>query len=456
MGTFTLTQQQVGKNFYIYPNGDLSACTEFTAVGDIPNYACVDEDKLTPDDESTYVWWDGIAAGLDLYETQDHTTEAGVINYIQVYARAKSHELTQDINGTYKIICSPDSTCSHVYKSDNINLTTGYSTYSKVWTVNPHDSNTWEWADIDALCIGAECKSPAVFCPSLSLVLRPTGDSAVNLVPYGEADNYKCVYEAIANEDTDYVASENGVYVRDDYDLQNTTETGTISSIAIFARVRATGYIQKALYGIGVKIGATEDFGPGGYYDSNRQDWHTFSKEWVVNPDTGVAWTWANINALVVLLRMRGYTAATDALCTQYYVIVYYDKTVSPEIHTTQCYAKINYSTEKECSLQIPNWVGLNHDRNIKMLNFWNGTREVYDLNRSGKSTVFTGSEMNSGACNRIICTRDLARNGAIVTITGLSLGYYNGSYRIRSFGWNKISEKPEHYKWVLDLEQAD
>ena len=90
------------------------------------------------------------------------------------------------------------------------------------------------------------------------------------------------------------------------------------------------------------------------------------------------------------------------------------------------------------------------------MINFWNGDREVYDLNRSGKSMVLVGSENGTSACSTIICMRDMARNGAIVTVSELTPTYFNSDYRIRSFGWDKISSKPEYYKWILYLEDAN
>jgi len=128
----------------------------------------------------------------------------------------------------------------------------------------------------------------------------------------------------------------------------------------------------------------------------------------------------------------------------------------NPEIRTTQLYVKINYNEEVDCTPNKPEQISTNHARNIKMLNFWNGTREVYDLNRSGKSMTLTGGENGSTACDTIICIRNMARDGNIITISELSPTYFNGEYRIRSFGWNEISEKPSHFKWILEVESTD
>jgi hypothetical protein len=58
-------------------------------------------------------------------------------------------------------------------------------------------------------------------------------------------------------------------------------------------------------------------------------------------------------------------------------------------------------------------------------------------------------------ASGRILCVRDMARNGEIIDINELTPTYFNGSYRITSFGWKNINKKPENYDWILELECA-
>jgi len=134
-----------------------------------------------------------------------------------------------------------------------------------------------------------------------------------------------------------------------------------------------------------------------------------------------------------------------------------YTAGVTQQLYLASTYLEIDYTSDTTiCTLNRPQQISTNHARNIKMLNFWNGDREVYDLNRSGKSMVLTGIENGASACDTILCVRNMARNGAAVTVGTLSPTYFNGNYRIRQFGWNKISEKSEHYHWILSLEQAD
>ncbi len=456
MGTFTLTQTQRGKNLFLYPNGDLSSCSEFTAVGDSPNYACVDEDRSAPDGDTSYVWWNQIITGLDLYELPNHTTETGVINYVQVYARIKSHENAQHTSGVCKIICSPDSTCSQVYKSNDKNLVTSYTTYSNVWTSNPVDSLPFEWSDIDTFCPGVECNSPTIPGKTNTLTIRPNGSGAqTECTPFGDTPNYRCVDEAIADDDTTYNYTTSAATRKDLFTLQNhNLEVGAITKITLYAKYRKTGDAVSAGFKWWIYTnGGLHDAGFGTY---PANTYAISSKELAINPITSNPWTWGEVDAL-----QAGYIIwnnTTETRVTQYYVVVeYITLPINPEIRITQCYVKVNYDQEPiECTLNSPEHVGTNHSRNIAMLNFWDGEREVYDLNRSGKSMVLTGSEVYAGSCDKIICMRNMARNGSVIAISGLPLGYFNGDYRINSFGWIKISEKPEHYKWILELEDTE
>ncbi|GAG19686.1 unnamed protein product, partial [marine sediment metagenome] len=45
--------------------------------------------------------------------------------------------------------------------------------------------------------------------------------------------------------------------------------------------------------------------------------------------------------------------------------------------------------------------------------------------------------------------------DGADITISGLSNSLWNGVYKIRSFGWKKVSDNPLCYDWILDLEDT-
>lgn len=68
---------------------------------------------------------------------------------------------------------------------------------------------------------------------------------------------------------------------------------------------------------------------------------------------------------------------------------------------------------------------------------------------------VLTGMEYGSEACDRILCIRTMGLDGSIVTVSELGFAEFNGDFRIRSFGWKKVSDKPLHFKWLLELEDT-
>lgn len=468
MDTFTLTQQKESIDVFLYPSGDLSSCTELTAYGIIPNYACVDEE--TTDEDSTYVYNNTPTLKTDLYELPNQSL-SGTINYIQVFTRAKSHTFTQHMDGIYKIICSPDSVCTHIYKSNNINnLTSSYAYYNYVWTENPSTVTDWTWGDIDTLCIGVECSSPTVTWGFIESTFRPNavGDKTEqSIYKSGCTAHYLCVDETVADYLTTAVfASSNFPYTSDAIDIYNipdhTTESGTINSIKIFAYVMAdTENIHNWARTV-IKTGGTEYQCDETYY-LTKDVWQLISTTYTKNPDTGVKWTWADIDALQIGDRLHAENGTI--YCTQVYAVVNYTPSANPDIRTTQCYAIVNYNLPAdECILNKPTIISFDHDRNVKMLNFWDGSREVYDLSRNSKSVVMMGEEFFEPSvcsigcpCERILCVRNMGLDGSTITVSGFTgiRTLANDTYKIRSFGWKKTSNTPIHYSWILELENT-
>lgn len=461
MGTFTISQEKTSVDLLIYPTGGLDACTDMTPIGDAPNYKCIDEVNYLPDDDSTYVYWNGVASGIDMYSLPSDTDFTGTVNYIQIYSKTKSDSIPQSTDGIFKICCSPNATCTELFKSADNNLTTNYQTYSYVWTKNPATDATWTLNNIKNLCIGIEASSPSVIGTSLSTTLRPNAIGDVTTLPGGTAfPHYEQVDDIIHDGYTSIVATAG---VGDDYDLYNienhTFESGVIDRVDVFSVVRTgdapTGYNQIKIKTNGVEYAGTLHTTP--------ETWTLYSDTWTVNPNTGNAWTWNEIDNLQVGIRLTIYYHIANAACTQVYVIVHYTLIHNPEIRTTQCFARINYvPPSDDCTLNKPEEISVDHNRNVKMLNFWDGTREVYDLSRSSKTMVLTGKEYQSNIydkecpCERIACIRAMGKDGSQITISGLSFNLFNGDYRIRSFGWKHISEKPEYYEWILELEDSN
>lgn len=453
MGTFTIQQQPKSSDTWLYPNANVAACLGLTAQGCPfnPGYACINEDRLTPDDDTSYVYNNTVNLLFDLYGLPNRNL-TGAINYVQVFARAKTSPVAQSKDGIFKILVSPDGICTDAYPSGDIELTTGYQLYSNVWTTNPTDSADWNWGNINLMAIGIECDSPTRTAER-QLIIRPSANGdVIQLSKTGDTSNYKCVDELIKDNWTTYVWTfENTQY--DLYQLDNhTTESGNITKVSIFAYINphwSTDNWAKTV----IKIAGIE-------YRGNqiiliKNNWNLISTSYATQPSDSSVWTWAAIDALQGGIEMMN-NGGDVVGCTQLYVIVdWSEATSNPDIRTTQVYAKVNFvPPEAECTLQKPNQISTNHGRNIKMLNFWSGNRAVYDLNRSGKSMVLTGIEWDD-ACVVMDCIRDMGENGAKVTFSGLGSSYWDGIYYIRSFGWKHISECPDVYEYIINLEDT-
>ena len=118
-------------------------------------------------------------------------------------------------------------------------------------------------------------------------------------------------------------------------------------------------------------------------------------------------------------------------------------------------YIELSQVTDS-CQLTAPETVSDDHGQNVKMMNLWNGERIVFGLSRSNWTMVLSGSEWYTGACAKITCVRDLGLSDLPVTVTGLNNINWNGNWRILSFGWKIVGLKPEHIKWILELERYE
>lgn len=121
-------------------------------------------------------------------------------------------------------------------------------------------------------------------------------------------------------------------------------------------------------------------------------------------------------------------------------------------LETAKVQIRVTY--HEECTLIAPSDFSLDHDRNVRMVNFWNGDRDVYDVARSSKTLVLNGIQWGIDACDRITCVRNLGRTGVGITLTGMNVSILdNKNYKIRSFGWKLRCKRPLTYIWILELE---
>ena len=124
--------------------GDITTIgTQFPAAGE--HWEKVDE--VVADNATTSLTSTAINQE-DLYNLPDHTSEAGTINFIEVFACAYVFNESDHAHLTIK---SGGTIYEGAALVDGVGT---FNTFSTQWADNPADSEDWEWADIDALQIG--------------------------------------------------------------------------------------------------------------------------------------------------------------------------------------------------------------------------------------------------------------------------------------------------------------
>ena len=447
--SFTITQQPNDENLYLYPSS--SRVTLFTPVGASQNYDCVNEVWYIPNDDTDYVYWAGVSTASDWYNMENHTTETGDINYVRVISNAKSDTYTQSSSGIYKFfIYDGISTAS----SDNqAPLTTSYAKYYYTWNEKP-SGGSWSWSDIDSMRIGIMCSSPSITTSEANSTFRPNGASVTHLSLSGAPYNWDAVDESILDTG-DYVYRTSS-YTYDLYTIPNhTSETGAINYIAIYAVVGSYAYSAGAAgnmkFALKTPISSVSYGCEHVHYSGGN---HLWSCIWNHNYDTGSAWTWSDIDDLLIGVALQKRDAAR-ACCYQLYLIVNYIATISPQIRTTQYYAVVNYTpATSTVTLNTPESLDVSHGRTIKRHIFQSGNYSVDDFGRSSKTLHLVGTE-TSDVSNQMNKLRNMCHYDAPVVISGLPDTNLNNTYRIIDFNFKRNAGEACIYDWDITLEEA-
>jgi hypothetical protein len=165
-----------------------------------------------------------------------------------------------------------------------------------------------------------------------TLILRPNGAGDYEHLSSrggtgGDPDNWSCVDEASADDITSYVYTYNEDLTKDAYSLTDSSgETGTISSVTIYFRIRkwlfrGTAYCQPFL-----SLGTSETEGT--EQSHTGTDWNTYSQT-LARPGGG-SWSWTDIDNLQVCIGLKVSSYMFRAECTQVYVIVTYAANQAP------------------------------------------------------------------------------------------------------------------------------
>jgi len=151
--------------------------------------------------------------------------------------------------------------------------------------------------------------------------LRPdaVGDKSF-LDVNGDTPAWKCVDETPSDDDATYVSAP-GAAASDLYNIEATAipDDATIDQIQVYNNSKKVG--ARACYTqVGIKTGGVE------YWTANKAltaAYALYNNIWLINPQTLVAWTKADINALQLGVYLS-FNIGTYGCCTQVWVVVTY------------------------------------------------------------------------------------------------------------------------------------
>jgi len=149
--------------------------------------------------------------------------------------------------------------------------------------------------------------------------IRPIGpgDETGGLQQYPSSGfHWDKVDEVVSDGAATYVSSFRLGWLRDLYELGYASRMGTINWIKVWMVLSTdnVSYDGKTV----IKTGGTVYEGPA-HQCPSAGPWYSFSQEYVVNPKTGVAWTWDDINVLQAGVSLSA-GLLTYIYCTQVYV----------------------------------------------------------------------------------------------------------------------------------------
>ncbi len=130
---------------------------------------------------------------------------------------------------------------------------------------------------------------------------RPSDNGTyIQCDPVGDVDNFLCVDEETADEDSTYVETSGGATELDTYNIPDHSEgTGNITSVNVYIRTRATFGTHAAE--VAMRTDGTNSFAS--YTSPLPTSYGYLSANWDNNPNTTDPWTWDEIDALEIGVR---------------------------------------------------------------------------------------------------------------------------------------------------------
>uniref|UniRef100_A0A6M3KDL9 Putative tail protein n=4 Tax=viral metagenome TaxID=1070528 RepID=A0A6M3KDL9_9ZZZZ len=174
------------------------------------------------------------------------------------------------------------------------------------------DASEMNWRTLWQLSdVSTELYTPAERTDSLWVLGADTAEW--DTIVGGEATNWESVNGTTANEATYVTQTNDSSPVKDDLHTCDNMPAGnaTIASVTVYLRIKQTGSVgdyQTTVIPI-VEVGGTEYAGAA---KNCTTSWATVSHTWTLSPDTGIAWTVAEVNALLIGYRTTPNAPAFD------------------------------------------------------------------------------------------------------------------------------------------------
>lgn len=193
-------------------------------------------------------------------------------------------------------------------------------TLSRFVTILPrHKSGaSYKFADISFSSGGGACDSTGI------VILRPNGvGTKTELTRSGGCSaNWECVDEISSDGNATRVRSSGSSYFTDTYTLTNPpSSTCNINKITVYGRAQKTTIFMLGYIKFIIRIGGAE-------YECAEQSvtnsYTDYSHEWTVNPSTGSAWTWSDMEQLESGVSLSTGSPIFRVNCTQVWVEVNY------------------------------------------------------------------------------------------------------------------------------------
>ena len=135
-------------------------------------------------------------------------------------------------------------------------------------------------------------------------------------------EHWDKVDDVTSDGDSTYVATNAGPWQEDLYNIfDHIVGSGTIDYVKVYAVCRATIAPDQTSAYIHIKTNGVEH---NGSENTMTTSYATYSYQWNTNPQTGQAWTWAEIDALQIGVGLRKPLGVEYTRCTQVYAEVGY------------------------------------------------------------------------------------------------------------------------------------